>query len=99
MVDIKQLYSEENDSQGGSSNSSNIGQKLVGDFIKKAVTMGASAVERAESTMNKTLSMTPTNISKDMIRDVLESFFENYTISVNAEIKFKKKPNEEGEKK
>jgi hypothetical protein len=74
-------------SQSSASQARDIGQKIVGDIFKKAVTMGASAVERAESTVNKTLALNPANLSKEMIKEVLESFFENYTIQVNAEIK------------
>ena len=88
------LLNNGGDNDGGGSgpvNPSTIGQKIVGDILKKAVNIGATAVERAESTVNKTLALHPANISKEMIRDVLESFFENYTIHVNAEIKLKPK--------
>jgi len=114
MIDFQFHFSEEGDSQGASSSApqsiqsaaAQLGQKIAGDIFKKAVNMGASAVERAENTVNKTLALHPANLSKEMIREVLESFFENYSIQVNAEIKFhpKKKatgptePNPEGTK-
>lgn len=96
------LLNNGGDGDGGGSgpvNPSTIGQKIVGDILKKAVNIGATAVERAESTVNKTLALHPTNISKEMIRDVLESFFENYTIHVNAEIKLKPKNKDSSESK
>jgi hypothetical protein len=76
-----------NDSrQDDADNQSKVAGKVVGALLKKAVSLGAGAYVTAEDTVSKTLGAA--QIPKEMIRDALENFFETYTISINAEVKF-----------
>ncbi len=61
----------------------------IGDLLKKAVTIGAGAYVSAEDKIKGTLNAV--QIPKEMIKEALESFFESYTISINAEIRLSPK--------
>lgn len=67
-------------------------RKRVGDLLKKAVSIGAGAYVSAEDKVVKTLSTVQN--PKDLLKEALESFFENYTLQVNAEIKIHPKNKE-----
>ncbi len=60
--------------------------KLMGGILKKAVSLGAGAYFTAEDSVTKTLNTV--QIPKDLIRDAIESFFDAYTLTINAEVKF-----------
>jgi hypothetical protein len=71
----------------------------LGGLLKKAVSLGAGAYYTAEDTVSKTLNTV--QIPKELLRETIESFFESYTIQINAEVKLtpkRKKTNEEPEK-
>lgn len=60
--------------------------KVMGALLKKAVSLGAGAYVTAEDTVKTTLGAT--QIPKEFLRDALENFFDNYTITINAQVKF-----------
>jgi hypothetical protein len=62
------------------------GKKIVGEFFKKAVSLGAGAYVSAEDKVSKTLSSV--QLPKDFLKEALENFLENYSIQVQADIKF-----------
>ncbi len=74
-------------------------QKKLGDILKKAVTIGASAYAIGEDTLNKTLNTV--QLPKEWLKDSIEKVFESYTITVNAEIKLtpKKKSQDKAQDK
>jgi hypothetical protein len=65
----------------------------VSDFLKKAATLSADAASSAGEKLGKTLNTVqfPLNLSKEILRETLESLLENYTLEVQAKIDFKKK--------
>jgi hypothetical protein len=65
------------------------GVKIVGDFLKKAATLGAGVYVSAEDAVNKTLNTV--QVPPKMIREAVEGFFNEYTIVIQAEVKLKKK--------
>jgi len=65
-------------------NAANAGSKL-GGLLKKAVSIGTGVYVTAEDTVSKTLNTV--QIPKEMVRDVIENFFESYSITINAEVK------------
>ncbi len=71
--------------------------KLVGGLLKKAVSLGAEAYVSAEDKVNKTLTQLP--FPKDFVKDAIESFFENYTLTIQAEVKMSPKKKTSTEEK
>ena len=71
------------------------GDSTLNHLLKKAVSLGAGAYVSAENTVAKTLNTI--QLPKEVIREAIEGFFESYTITVNAEIKFKPKAKKEME--
>ncbi len=75
--------------------------KLVGGLFKKAVTLGAEAYVKTEDKVSKTLTQIP--FPKDFVKDAIESFFDNYTLNIQAEVKMspkrKENPKSSGEEK
>lgn len=67
--------------------------KIVGGLLKKAVSLGAEAYVNAEDRVSKTLTQIP--LPKDFVKDAIESFFEHYTLTIQAEVKMTPKKKEE----
>lgn len=61
----------------------------LGGLLKKAVSLGAGAYVKAEGTVQDTVQKTlgTVQIPKEMLKEVLENFFEAYTVQIQAEIK------------
>jgi hypothetical protein len=57
--------------------------KVVGDLLKKAVSLGAGAYVSAEESVAKTLSTV--NLPKELLREMIEDLFESYTVTVTAQ--------------
>jgi len=70
---------------------------LAGDLLKKAVQVGAGAYVSAEEQVSKTLNTVqmPITLSKAMIKDLVDSFVEGYSIDIKATINFT--PKKKGE--
>ncbi len=67
--------------------------KIVGGIFKKAVSLGAGAYVNAEDKVSKTLTQIP--FPKDFLKEAIEAFFENYTLTIQAEVKMTPKRKEE----
>jgi hypothetical protein len=66
-------------------------QEILNNLIRKAV----GAYVAAEDTVSKTISVA--QAPKEVFREALESFFENYIVNVKAEISFSPKTSKKGE--
>ncbi len=82
-------YGSESDESDARSRGREAGAKLVGDFLKKAASLGAGVYVTAEDAVSKTLNTV--QVPPKMLREAIESFFEDYTVTINAEVKLKRK--------
>jgi hypothetical protein len=66
---------------------------LAGDLLKKAVSLGAGAYVSAEDKVSKTLNTVqmPINLSKAMLKEIIDSFVETYSIEIKATVNFSPK--------
>ena len=63
--------------------------KLMGDLLKKAASIGAGVYVTAEDAVNKTLNTV--QVPPKLLREAIEGFFEEYTVTINAEVKLRRK--------
>ncbi|MEO5666441.1 MAG: hypothetical protein ABIR96_00130 [Bdellovibrionota bacterium] len=74
---------------------------LAGDLLKKAVQIGAGAYVSAEDRVSKTLetAQMPITLSKAVIKDLIDSLVDRYSIDIKATINFtpKKKDKDKGD--
>jgi 2-iminobutanoate/2-iminopropanoate deaminase len=62
-------------------------KKVIGDLLKRAVSMGTEAYLSAEEKVSKTLSAV--QIPKDFLKESLENFFESYKLQIQSEVSLK----------
>jgi hypothetical protein len=61
-------------------------QKRVENWLKKAVELGAGAYVSAEQQIQKTI-----HTAQIPFKEMVETFFEHYTVHIKAELSFKPK--------
>jgi len=87
--------SDDSSSSGGGEGKkkSPILHDIAGELLKRAVTLGAATYVSAEDKVNRTLStvQTPIHLSKSMIKELIDSFVEAYTVEIKATINFNPK--------
>ena len=68
-------------------------QDIAGELLKRAVTLGAATYVSAEDKVTRTLSgvQTPIHLSKTMLKELIDSFVEAYTVEIKATINFNPK--------
>jgi hypothetical protein len=65
-------------------------QDIAGELLKRAVTLGAATYVSAEDKVSRTMAsvQTPIHLSKSMIKELIDSFVESYTVEIKATISF-----------
>ena len=91
--------SEAEDPSKKNPNLQSLAGAIAGDLLKRAVQVGAGAYVSAEDKVSKTLNTVqmPITLSKTMIKELLDSFVEAYSIDIKATINFTPKKKEKGE--
>lgn len=64
---------------------SNEREKLIGQILKKALSVGMDAYAVGEEKLTKTLSAVQN--PKEFLKEALENLFDNYSLRVEAELK------------